>query len=139
MTDLDQLWRETCHFNRRAVVRTFVDWRNSAPSKALDFSGCNSRPGTGSLHPVAIDAEAEATKRSKLSMERVARRLGERAGQFPFDFLRKFFVTIEVLPVLPRQLCQLQPLSPAHLLQFCSGIGQHNRVLTARKFDRQVL
>ena len=23
--------------------------------KALDFSGCNSRPGTGSLHPVAIE------------------------------------------------------------------------------------
>ena len=30
--------------------------------KALDFSGCNSRPGTGSLHPVAIEAAAEATK-----------------------------------------------------------------------------
>ena len=29
--------------------------------KALDFSGCNSRPGTGSLHPVAIEAAAEAT------------------------------------------------------------------------------
>ena len=23
--------------------------------KALDFSGCNSRPGNGSLHPVAIE------------------------------------------------------------------------------------
>jgi hypothetical protein len=32
--------------------------------KALDFSGCNSRPGTGSLHPVAIEAAAEATKLS---------------------------------------------------------------------------
>jgi hypothetical protein len=48
--------------------------------KALDFSGCNSRPGTGSFHLVAIEAAAEATKRSELSMERVARRLGERAG-----------------------------------------------------------
>jgi hypothetical protein len=28
--------------------------------KALDFSGCNSRPGTGSLHPVAIETAAEA-------------------------------------------------------------------------------
>jgi hypothetical protein len=55
-------------------------WRNSAPWKALDFSGCNSRPGTGSLHPVAIEAAAEATKLSELSMERVAWRLGERAG-----------------------------------------------------------
>jgi hypothetical protein len=44
--------------------------------KALDFSGCNSRPGTGSLHPVAIEAAAEATKLSELSMERVAWRLG---------------------------------------------------------------
>ena len=49
--------------------------------KALDFSGWNSRPGTGSLHPVAIEAAAEATKLSELSMERVARRLRERAGR----------------------------------------------------------
>ena len=48
--------------------------------KALDFSGCNSRPGTGSFHPVAIETAAEATKLSELSMERVARRLRERAG-----------------------------------------------------------
>jgi|HubBroStandDraft_3_1064219.scaffolds.fasta_scaffold57790_2 hypothetical protein len=48
--------------------------------KALDFSGCNSRPGTGSFHPVAIETAAEATKRSELSMERVVKRLGERAG-----------------------------------------------------------
>ena len=40
--------------------------------KALDFSGCNSRPGTGSLHPVAIEAVVEATKLLKPSMERVA-------------------------------------------------------------------
>jgi len=30
-------------------------WRNSAPRKALAFSGCNSRPETGSLHPMAIE------------------------------------------------------------------------------------
>ena len=41
--------------------------------KALDFSGCNSRPGTGSFHPVAIETAAEATKLSELSMERVTR------------------------------------------------------------------
>jgi hypothetical protein len=34
----------------------------------------------GSFHPVAIETAAEATKLSELSMERVARRLGERAG-----------------------------------------------------------
>jgi hypothetical protein len=33
-----------------------------------------------SLHPVAIEAAAEATKLSELSMYRVARRLGEGAG-----------------------------------------------------------
>ena len=49
--------------------------------KALDFSGCNSRPGTGSLHPVAIEAAAEVTKLSEPSMKRVARRLRERAGR----------------------------------------------------------
>jgi hypothetical protein len=48
--------------------------------KALDFSGCKSRPGTGSLHPVAIEAAVEATKLSEPSMERVAWRLRERAG-----------------------------------------------------------
>ena len=36
--------------------------------KALDFRGCNSRPGTGSLHPVTIETAAEATKLSELSM-----------------------------------------------------------------------
>jgi len=36
--------------------------------KALDFSGCNSRPGTGSLHPVTIETAAEATKLSELSV-----------------------------------------------------------------------
>jgi hypothetical protein len=49
--------------------------------KALDFSGCNSRPGTGSLHPVAIETAAAATKLTELSMERIARRFRERAGR----------------------------------------------------------
>ena len=49
--------------------------------KALDFSGCDSRPGTGSLHPVAIEAAVAVTKLSELSMERVARRPRERAGR----------------------------------------------------------
>ena len=37
------------------------------------------RPGTGSLNPVAIEAAAEATKLSELSMYGVARRLGGRS------------------------------------------------------------
>jgi len=49
--------------------------------KALGFSGCNSRPGTGSFHPVAIETAAEATKLLELSMERVAWRLREHAGR----------------------------------------------------------
>jgi hypothetical protein len=37
--------------------------------KAPDFSGCNSRPGTGSFYPVeAIETTAEATKLSELSV-----------------------------------------------------------------------
>ena len=50
--------------------------------KALDFSGCNFHPGTGSLHPEAIETIiVEATKLSELSMERVARRFREHAGR----------------------------------------------------------
>jgi hypothetical protein len=30
--------------------------------KALDFSGCNSRPGTGSFHPVAIETAVETNE-----------------------------------------------------------------------------
>jgi hypothetical protein len=39
------------------------------------------RPGTGSLHPVAIRAAAEATRLLKPLVQKVARRLGERAGR----------------------------------------------------------
>jgi hypothetical protein len=45
-----------------------IDGEKVRREKALDFSGCNSRPGTGSLHPVAIEAAAEATKLSELSV-----------------------------------------------------------------------
>ena len=38
--------------------------------KAPDFSGCKSRPGTDSLHPVAIETTAEITELSELSMQR---------------------------------------------------------------------
>ena len=40
---------------RRAVSRPRRHDDKVRREKALDFSGCNSRPGTGSLHPVAID------------------------------------------------------------------------------------
>ena len=46
--------------------------------KALDFSGSESRPGTGLLHPVAIEAAVKVTKPLKPSMERVA--LGDSAS-----------------------------------------------------------
>lgn len=49
--------------------------------KARIFSGCKSRPGTGSLHPVAPGAVVEVTKRLKPAGQRVARRPGERAGR----------------------------------------------------------
>jgi hypothetical protein len=81
--------RKSC-FHQNCRPRTRASVRRAAASfksplrvrreKALDFSGCNSRPGTGSLHPVATETTAEVTKRSELSVWRVARRLGERAG-----------------------------------------------------------
>ncbi len=40
--------------------------------KARIFSGCNSRPATRSLQPVAIGAAVEATKPPEPSMQRVA-------------------------------------------------------------------
>jgi hypothetical protein len=46
--------------------------------KALVLSGGKSRPGTGSLHPVAIGAVVEATKPLKPLMKRVA--LGDPAS-----------------------------------------------------------
>jgi len=36
--------------------------------KVVVFSGCKSRPGTGSLHPVAIETAVEVTKLLKPSM-----------------------------------------------------------------------
>ena len=59
--------------NNREPNRFFIVDEKVRREKALDFSGCNSRPGTGSLHPVAIEAAAEATKLSELSMERVTK------------------------------------------------------------------
>jgi hypothetical protein len=46
--------------------------------KALVHSGSKTRPGTGSLHPVAIGAAVEATKPLKPPVERVA--LGDSAS-----------------------------------------------------------
>jgi hypothetical protein len=54
------------------AVSRRLDGDNVRREKALDFSGCKSRPGTGSLHPVAIKAAVEATKLLKPSIERVA-------------------------------------------------------------------
>jgi len=53
---------------------------NVRREKALDFSGWNSRPGTGSLHPVAIEAVVEVTKLLEPSMERVVSAI-QRAGR----------------------------------------------------------
>ena len=77
-----RIWRlgAGCSFKRNIRSRQIVG-EIVRREKALDFSGCNSRPGTGSLHPVAIEAAAEVTKLSEPSMKRVARRLRERAGR----------------------------------------------------------
>src|SRR5215472_1589247 len=65
---------------------TFRDCRGARGNVTLSFMtecarlGSIPTPGTGSFHPVAIETMAEATKLPELSMERVARRLRERAG-----------------------------------------------------------
>jgi hypothetical protein len=52
---------------------------NVRREKALVLSGGKSRPGAGSLHPVAIGAVREATKPLKPLMKRVA--LGDSASR----------------------------------------------------------
>ena len=37
--------------------------------KALDFSGCNSRPETGSLHPMAIEVGCFSVTKSTFSRD----------------------------------------------------------------------
>ena len=56
----------------RCQYAASVNWCNQAiaqvcgaPWKALVLSGCESRPGAGSLHPVAIRAATEETKSSE--------------------------------------------------------------------------
>ena len=50
-------------------------WKGAGPQRGY------TRPGTGSLHPVAIRAAVEATRLLKPQVQKVARRLGERAGR----------------------------------------------------------
>ena len=56
---------------RRKVTRLRVVFV-CARGKARIFSGCNSRPATRSLQPVAIGAAVEVTKPPEPSMQRVA-------------------------------------------------------------------
>jgi hypothetical protein len=63
------------NLNHRATPRLYV-----RRDKAWIFSGCNSRPATGSLQPVAIGAAVEATKPSKPSRN-MGRLAVQRAGR----------------------------------------------------------
>ena len=49
--------------------------------KVMVHSGSQSRPGTGSFHPVAIRAAVEATRLLKPLVQKVVKRLGEQAGR----------------------------------------------------------
>jgi len=70
-----ELWREQ-HPNGHEQTMLDFKARGAAASqngvvrrgKALVNSGCKSRPGTGSLHPVAIEAAVEVTKPLEPSM-----------------------------------------------------------------------
>src|SRR5271166_1541138 len=74
LTALGIQTRVTVRSRRQEVIRAANWWiivsigEKVRRGKALDFSGCNSRPGTGSLHPVTIETAAEATKLSELSV-----------------------------------------------------------------------
>jgi len=64
--------RRLWHIENRVQATGFsilVNYRNQAMTvrreKALVHSGNKARPGTGSLHPVAIGAAAEVTKPSE--------------------------------------------------------------------------
>jgi len=48
--------------------------------KVMVHSGSQTRPETGSLHPVAIRAVVEATRLLKPLVQKVVKRLGEEAG-----------------------------------------------------------
>jgi len=70
---------------RRACRRNGAFWvYRRLPGCAVKGAGPQrgyTRPGTGSLHPVAIRAAVEATRLLKPLVQRVARRLGEHAGR----------------------------------------------------------
>src|SRR5712691_9772338 len=70
---------------RRAPERVFSEALVNKPTlvrrEGAGPQRGNTRPGTGSLHPVAIRAAVEATRLLKPLVQRVARRLGERAGR----------------------------------------------------------
>jgi hypothetical protein len=60
--------------NRAASVAILSNAETGcAVKKVLVHSGGNTRPGTGSLHPVAIRAAVEATKLLKPLVKRVAK------------------------------------------------------------------
>jgi hypothetical protein len=54
----------------KAIFQAELDqpWRQCAVKRRWSSAGQKSRPGTGSLHPVAIGAAAEATKLLKPSV-----------------------------------------------------------------------
>jgi hypothetical protein len=66
------VWLTRPMANLQQIVRTFITPCKSGyrvrHEKAVFHSGSQTRPGTGSLHPVAIEAAAEATKLLKPSV-----------------------------------------------------------------------
>ena len=67
------------HTHREATVTAPV-LDSTCAVKGAGLQRVQLPPGNWFAPPVTIETAAEATKLSELSMERVARRLGERAG-----------------------------------------------------------
>jgi len=63
--------REVARHFKQSTVSLF-QFPVCAVQRLSIFSGCNSRPATGSLQPVAIGAAVEATRPPEPSMQRVA-------------------------------------------------------------------
>src|SRR5580658_37597 len=76
-----QLWEKKTDSIHSIVWLTLDERRNRVRRERCWSTAGVPRPGTGSLHPVAIRAAVEATRLLKPLVQRVARRLGERAGR----------------------------------------------------------
>jgi len=76
-----QFLRKNCRPNHVLTLVPRKSGNRVRRERWWSSAGEKPRPGAGSFHPVAIRAAVEATRLLKPLVQRVARRLGERAGR----------------------------------------------------------